>query len=45
MSLDISVEDEQEESESNTSLLDKYLNNQNTQENEIHISQNQNQVV
>ncbi|WP_150466392.1 DNA mismatch repair endonuclease MutL [Francisella sp. SYW-9] len=39
MSLDISVEDEQEESESNTSLLDKYLNNQNTQENEIHISQ------
>ncbi|AEI36688.1 DNA mismatch repair endonuclease MutL [Francisella salina] len=39
MSLDISVEDEQEESESNTSLLDRYLNNQNTQENEIHISQ------
>ncbi|QEO56536.1 DNA mismatch repair endonuclease MutL [Francisella marina] len=39
MSLDISVEDEQEESESNTSLLEKYLNNQNTQENEIHISQ------
>ncbi|AJI57818.1 DNA mismatch repair MutL family protein [Francisella philomiragia] len=39
MSLDISVEDEQEESESNTSLLDKYLNNQTTQENEIYISQ------
>ncbi|API86393.1 DNA mismatch repair endonuclease MutL [Francisella uliginis] len=39
MSLDISVEDDQEESESNTSLLDKYLNNQNIQENEIHISQ------
>ena len=39
MSLDISVEDEQEESESNTSLLDRYLNNQNTQENEIYISQ------
>ncbi|MED7788413.1 DNA mismatch repair endonuclease MutL [Francisella sp. 19X1-34] len=39
MSLDISVEEEQEESESNTNLLDKYLNNQDTQKNEIHISQ------
>lgn len=38
MSLDISIDDEKEES-SNTSLLDKYFNNQNSQENEIRISQ------
>lgn len=38
MSLDISIED-QEETDSNTNLLDKYLNNQTTQENEIYISQ------
>ncbi|MBK2093973.1 DNA mismatch repair endonuclease MutL [Francisella philomiragia] len=38
MSLDISIEDEKDES-SNTSLLDKYFSNQTTQENEIHISQ------
>lgn len=38
MSLDISIEDEKDES-SSTILLDKYFSNQTTQENEIHISQ------